>query len=55
MTPPIYRQPTRCWRSPTRNRSYQGHVFGELYALTMRTGGEILFERSTWQALYGKS
>jgi hypothetical protein len=30
-------------------------VFGELYALTMRTGGEILFDRPAWQALYGKS
>jgi hypothetical protein len=30
-------------------------VFGEIYALTMRTGGEILFDRPAWQALYGKS
>lgn len=30
-------------------------VFGEIYALTIRTGGEILFERPAWQALYGKS
>ena len=30
-------------------------VFGEFYALTVRTGGELLFERPAWQALYGKS
>lgn len=30
-------------------------VFGELYALCVRTGGEIFFDRPAWQALYGKS
>lgn len=28
-------------------------VFGELQSLTMRTGGEILFDRPQWQKLYG--
>ena len=30
-------------------------VFGELYALCVRTGGEILFDRPAWQALYGRT
>ena len=29
-------------------------VFGEFAALTMRTGGELLFGRPAWQALYGE-
>lgn len=29
-------------------------VFGELYSLTVRSGGEILFDRPTWQQLYGR-
>ncbi len=29
-------------------------VFGEFAALTMRTGGELLFDRPAWQALYGE-
>ena len=29
-------------------------AFGKFYALTARTGGEILFDRPVWQALYGK-
>lgn len=27
-------------------------AFGKFYALTVRTGGEILFDRPAWQALY---
>ena len=30
-------------------------VFGEFYALCVRTGGEILFDRPAWQALYGRT
>lgn len=30
-------------------------VFGEFYAHSVRTGGENLFDRPAWQALYGKS
>ena len=30
-------------------------AFGKFYALTARTGGEILFDRPAWQALYGRS
>ena len=29
-------------------------VFGEWNRLTMRTGGEILFDRPQWQQLYGR-
>ena len=29
-------------------------AFGKFYALTVRSGGEILFDRPAWQALYGK-
>ncbi|MBI1299075.1 hypothetical protein GC175_29440 [bacterium] len=29
-------------------------TFGELYELTVRTGGEILFDRPQWQQLYGR-
>jgi hypothetical protein len=28
-------------------------AFGEFYQLTVRTGGEILFDRPQWQRLYG--
>ena len=30
-------------------------VFGEFYAVCVRTGGEILFHRPAWQALYGRT
>lgn len=29
-------------------------TFGELYELTVRTGGEILFDRPQWQQLYAR-
>ena len=28
-------------------------AFGKFYALTARSGGEILFDRPAWQTLYG--
>ena len=30
-------------------------VFGEFYAHSVRTGGEIFFDRPAWQALYGRT
>ena len=29
-------------------------VFGRLYDYLVRTGGEVLYDRPTWQGLYGK-
>ena len=30
-------------------------VFNQLYDYTVRTGGEVLYDRAVWQGLYGKT